>query len=154
MTKKHAEHIYLGICLTIITLGSLLVLWWWFFPGVPLETDTPNTIQVDKTVYHAGDHIAYTLSYCKTKPMLMTVTRALVNDFRLTFTEVLTDPPVGCHTFTYNDLIIPDFMPNGTYHLEATLEAQINPIRKFNEIWRSVDFKIRGNIFNGISTSK
>lgn len=140
---KHIDklkHIYLYICLTIITSGSLLIGYWSLFPGEIIEFN--KQVTVDKKEYRPGDRIVYDLSYCKKVNMTGTVYRSLLNGTRTSFTPMTNSLPVGCRQVKVNDLVIPEYSDEGLYHLEATVEYKVNPIRTFTASWKSEEFKI------------
>jgi hypothetical protein len=137
---KHLEHIFLSVSLGIIIGSSLLLGYWLVYPDDVVVVTKPVT--VNSEVYHPGERLTYTLSYCKTRKLVGNVVRSLINGTRLTFTTVQSDLPVGCHTVNVSDLVIPDYADSGTYHIEATIEYKINPIRTFEVYFKSQEFKI------------
>lgn len=137
---KKIEHIYLYTCLTIIVGGFVIFLYWLFWPVNVIKLTGPVT--TDKTSYHPGDRISYTISYCKYIDLGAVVVRSLVNGTRTNFTTQNSDIPMGCHTTKLSDLIIPDYLDSDKYHLEANITYQVNPIRTVQINWRSNDFKI------------
>ncbi len=134
------EHAYLYVCLTIITTGSVLLGYWALWPVKVAEFNSP--IQVDKTVYRPGERITYTLDYCKYKDIGGTINRALVNSTRTVFTEITGNMAIGCRVTKVSDLVIPDYMDDGDYHIEASIEYQVNPIRTEIVKWQTEQFKI------------
>ena len=131
-------------CVTLLFTAILvgLVGYWLFYPDNVVVVTNPNTIKVDKTVYYAGDRITYTFSYCKTRPIVAEVSRALVDDFRTLYDMKQSDLPIGCHTISTNELTIPNFEPSGTYHLNISAVYPINPLRDYTVLMRTVDFKV------------
>lgn len=115
---------------------------WVFYPYSTIEIVNANAIKVDKPVYHTGDTIIYTMSYCKENPQVMNVMRALVNGTRVTYASILSDPPIGCHTNTFTSLAIPSLIEPGIYHMETTLEFKVNPIRTIYKYWKTQEFTI------------
>lgn len=140
---KKWEIIYLYICLTIIASSSLIFGYWMIFPLNPMYFTKDTT--VEKTIYHPGDRITYTISYCKKKAIVGTVYRSLLNGTRTSFTPMTNTLPAGCRTTKVSDLIIPTYTESGRYHLEATIEYKLNPIRKFSTSWKSQEFDIINN---------
>lgn len=139
MTKL--KYIYLYVCLTIITMGTLLIGYWLLWP-VTIMTFTAPTV-VDKQIYKPGDKIAYTLTYCKTNSQVGTVYRTLVNSTITTYTPVTNNLPEGCRKTTRSDLTIPDNADAGIYHLESTIVYKINPIRDVVVSWKTNDFEVK-----------
>ena len=140
---KRWHHIYLYICLSIISFSSILILYWEFYPIKILEITGPVILQ--KSEYTAGDRLTYTFSYCKYQNLVGTAFRSLINGTRTSFTPMEGNMPLGCHTVQISDLVIPDYMDADTYHLEATIEYQLNPIRKVDTSWKSNNFIIKRN---------
>jgi len=135
--------------LMIISVANLILVafimgiffYWSFYPDKIVTMTAPVT--VDKEVYHWGDHITYTFSYCKTRKLTGKVVRALVNSTRTTFTTIESDLAVGCrNNIQISDLVVPSYTSPGLYHLETTVEYKINPIRSFNVYWQSNEFRI------------
>ena len=137
------EKIFLGISLSIITLAVLLVGYWLLWPETVITFTNPQSLSVDKKFYYPGDRIAYTVKYCKYKNITATVSRAIVDDYRVTFTDVQSNLPMGCHTMTANDLTIPMFFTQGTYHLTISGLYPLNSLRNFTTpLLRTVDFQV------------
>ena len=102
----------------------------------------PTSIKVDKPIYRAWDRIIYTITYCKKTNIKAIVYRSLVNGTVTTYTPIEWDFAIGCKTIHKADLVIPEYTEEDTYHLEAILEYQLNPIRTEIVHWRSVNFKV------------
>lgn len=132
--------------LSVILLG--LVTYWLFWPDNVMVIKNPQAVQVDKQVYQAGDRLTYTVSYCKSRVAIGTITRALVDGYRTNFDVKTNSLTPGCHTVSLNDLEIPKFVPTGTYHLEATASYVLNPLRNQNVRWQSVDFQVVNKIIH------
>lgn len=137
---KHLEHIYLLISMGIIVVCSFLIGWWLFYPYKIMEV---KSITLDKNVYQAGEHIPYTITYCKYTPKDGKVLRSLINGTITTFTPFTGNLPMGCRTMKNKDLKIPENADPDTYHLEATVIYEVNPIRNIYVYWRSENFIVR-----------
>jgi hypothetical protein len=124
--------------LTIILMG--MVGYWELWPDNIVTIE--KSVTTDKAVYYAGERITYTISYCKTRKLPGEVLRSLVNGTRITFSTIESDLPIGCHTMKVSDLIIPDYVDSGIYHIEGTGQYQINPLRKYYNFWESQEFEI------------
>lgn len=141
LKKKHIEHIYLYVCLSIISVSCLIFGYWLFYPMKVIEFN--KEVKTDRTEYKPGDRITYTISYCKYKNVSGVLLRALVNGTRTEFTPARGNMDMGCHTINRSDLVIPDYSDNGIYHLEATAEYKVNPVRKITVSWSSNEFIIK-----------
>jgi hypothetical protein len=113
-----------------------------FYPINPIDFKNNQAIKVDKETYQAGDRLTYTIDYCKYGKYPATVSRALVDGIRINYTSYYNNLPAICSTVNNSDLIIPDFISSGTYHIETTIEYQVTPLQKVIKNWRSVDFKV------------
>jgi len=134
-----------AVAFTTLALGFIFlgIIFYWLWWSDQIVTVQAQEIAVNKEVYKPGERIAYTFSYCKTQQIPGTVTRAIVNDIRITYTDIYSDLPIGCHTVTVADLTVPDFLPSGLYHLEVSGEYQVNPLRVDRNSWRTVDFQVK-----------
>jgi len=103
-----------------------------------------EAIPVNKLSYAPGERVTYTLDFCRYEKRVATVYRALVNTYRVAYTPIHSDLPIGCHVMNVSDITIPDFVvPDGhTYYIEATVEYKINPLRTKVYHWRTVNFNI------------
>jgi hypothetical protein len=144
--KKRMKHFNLFsiVGLVIIFIIGLLFLYWSVIQPDVIKVDGVNTFAVDQKIYHPGDHISYTFSYCKTRKVVATIDRALIDTYRITYARIYSDLPIGCHTVTSNDLFIPEFIAGegNKYHLEGTAAYRINPIKTQYVYFRTVDFII------------
>ena len=113
------------------------------FAEVPIVIKDNNNIIVDKEIYSPWDRITYTISYCKKYDISATVSRALVNSIRINYTEYSTNVLPGCGTIKINDMVIPEFIDAGKYHIETTSTYKVNPIKTHIIVRRSVDFLIK-----------
>jgi len=145
--KKHMKHLNLlsMFGLAVITIGFGIFGYWLFGPVDIIDIKNSDAVQVDQISYYPGERISYTLDYCKFEKKVATVYRSLVDTYRITYAVVEADLPVGCHTVVRNDLVIPSFIVGDghRYHLEATTEYKINPIKTITYYWRTVDFLIK-----------
>jgi hypothetical protein len=123
-----------------MSVSFTIIMVWTYWPDNIVVVK--SVITVDKKVYYPGDRITYTFSYCKTRKLPGTVVRSLDNSIRITFTSIESDLQVGCHTINVSDLVIPDYVDAGKYHIEGTGEYHINPIRSYFNFWKSEEFEI------------
>ena len=135
-------HLFTIITLVFSFLFFCLIGYWMFYPVEVITYEHPESIQVDKAVYKAGERISYTLEYCKKYDTQGKVSRVLVNGTRTNFTEYITNLPTGCNKTLVNDMIIPAYLDRGLYHIETTAVYKINPISDFVGTWKSVEFEI------------
>lgn len=150
--SAHWTTIYVFICMLVILGASGTFIYWKFYPFDVIEIENENAVEVDKQVYQAGDRITYTLKYCKKMKVAAVVQRQLVDGIRIYYTAIynsLNADIVGvtCSKTINADLVIPDFVSSGLWHIETSAEYQVNPLRKITENWRSVDFMVE-NVSN------
>lgn len=131
----------LSFSITFVFLG--LVAYWMFWPVTPMVVENDHAITVDKEIYRPGDRITYTFKYCKIVDQNAVVSRSIVNSIRINFTTFYSQVTRGCGTVKSSDLVIPDFIDNGLYHIESTAEYKINPLRTIKHTWESVKFEIK-----------
>ena len=125
-----------------VTVAMVIIVGLLYWPVKVIDIKNSDAIQLDKKIYKRGDRITYTLDYCKYRNAPATVSRALVNSIRINFTAYYNNLPKGCALVKNSDLVIPEFTDVGTYHIETTIEYQINPLRRIFKNWRSVDFQV------------
>jgi len=126
----------------IITAFTLGLYTFWMSASSPLSIENANSIQVDKKQYHAWDRISYTLSYCKKHDIQWTISRALVNAIRINYTEFVSSLSSWCGIIVVNDMVIPEFIDGGIYHIETTIRYVLNPVKTVYNRWNSVEFMI------------
>jgi len=143
MKEEKINH-YSIVLLFITAFLLAITAYWLLYPEKVITINNSENVQVDKKVYHAGDRISYVLDYCKYKPYSAAIYRTLVNSFRINYTEMHSSLPVGCRVLNVNDLVIPDFVGDGIYHLEVAIEYRVNPLRTEKTSWRSVAFEVIG----------
>ena len=137
---KHWERYYLIVCMTMIAFSACLMGYWLLFPQRTIWLT--GSVTTDKTIYRPGDRLTYYLPYCKTKDIPGTVYRTLVNSVKISFTTVQSNLPMGCHTVAISELVIPDYVDTGIYHIEGDGERVANPLVKVYTHWKTNDFKI------------
>ena len=135
-------HILAYVTMTLLSWVVLLLLFWRVRPYQVMDIKNSNAIQVEKTVYKAWERITYYIDYCKHISAKAKVYRSLVNGTVTVFTPVEWTLSIWCKIQKKSDLIIPEYTEPDTYHLEATLEYQVNLIRTETVHRRSVDFKV------------
>ena len=133
--------------ISVITFILTIILVFWvsymlWYPINLISVKNSQSIPVDRSIYHPEDRITYTLDYCKTKNLTASVSRALVDDYRLVFESMNSNLEKGCHVVKVNEVLIPEFTQSGTYHLEITGTYQINVLRVYTLNLRTVDFQI------------
>lgn len=117
---------FLPILITIIIVDA-----WLFLPyNVVKITSDQNNVKVNQKIYHIGDQIKYTFSYCKYHDVTARVDRALIDGTRILFTSMDSNLPTGCHTVTPADLFIPNGANFGINKIEITAHYQLNPFRE------------------------
>ena len=135
-------HYLTFLTFTLTAILFLLVGYWLFWTIKTMEIKNGNAVPVDQAIYHPGDRLSYTITYCKYRNIQGLVSRVLVNGVRVTYTELINNIAPGCGKTTVNDLIIPIYTEPDTYHIETTVTYKLNPLRDVVVSWRSVDFKV------------
>ena len=133
-------YVYGTLALTAIMMA--MIAYWLFRPVTVLVVKNPQAVKVDKQVYQAGDRLIYSLDYCKHEAIPGTISRALVDGIRISYVAFYNNLPKGCGVTNNADLVIPEFVGTGTYHIEATATYRINPLKTVSTTWRSEDFQV------------
>jgi hypothetical protein len=142
MKIQRALLIMSSITFSLITVMLVLYCYWMFWPNQVMKTT--GIAQTNRLKYYPGENLDYTFKYCKFRPIVGTVTRALVDGTRTTFNTIQSDLPAGCHEPWICSLRIPRNTPQGIYHLEITGEYKVNPLRTEINRLRSNDFEVIG----------
>lgn len=131
----------LGLCLIGVSFG---ILGYWALEPDVITIKDQEAIRLDKTEYSKGDRITYTLEFCKRKQVPVVIYRSIVDSYRITYQEVVSNLTVGCRTIKAADLVIPEFIVGGghTYFIDAENEVRVNPLKTQRVHWRSVDFRV------------
>lgn len=141
-TKIFAFTSIITVILTAVMLG--IVGYWIYWPVTVIEIKD-NKVILEKTDYHPGERIKYSFEYCKFRDNPVTLYRSLVDGIHLTYTDVKNSLGTGCGMLNNADLIVPEFITSGTYHIAGKLEYQLNPLRKVYYNWTSDNFTISEN---------
>jgi len=128
--------------MAIIIGGFLTFAYWIYWPNKVIEIHNAQAIQVDKKEYRIGDRISYTIDYCKYTEIQGIVSRSLVDGFKYNYSDYKSNVSIGCKTVIVSDMVIPDYLTPGIYHIETLAEYKINPLRNVEIRWKSVDFKV------------
>ncbi len=145
MKESVVSRCFYGLSLLTLVLATALMLllgYWLFWPDKVITVENPLQIKVDKALYHHGDRVTYTFDYCKTRDLIGMVSRALVNEVRISYSETYSNLAVGCNNVKVSTLFIPEYAPPGKYHLELTGEYKLNPIRTYTIYLQTVDFMV------------
>jgi hypothetical protein len=121
---------------------TLLAEYWILIPVTPIVVKNPTALETNSKVYRAGEQIIYTLDYCKKKDFTARVSRAFVDGFRVNYNAMTSSLPVGCYVQKIADLKVPEFIGPGTYHIEITVDYQVNPLQTVSVKLRTKDFKV------------
>lgn len=115
----------------IAVLGGLLLVgvitYWELWPYNPL-TFTAKTFPVLTPTVKQGGVVQFTVDYCKHVSLSATNSHAFVNSIIYATPETTTSRQIGCHSITIN-VIVPDELPVGRYHLQNIYKYQVNPLR-------------------------
>lgn len=137
--------------LTIIVFCFGLFGFWYFVDGSSLYpfltsyADEMN-LKTDSTTYRVGDVVYVYNSFCKYRNVPVTVDAILVDGERKGMTPLMKQVPIGCYgidkPYSTELLEIPKGIAKGTWHVEYTVHAQLNPIKTLDFTRQTVSFEI------------
>lgn len=120
------------------TLLILLVTFWLIYPYNPLEFKSP--IKILTKHVKAGDHLQYTIDYCKNIDIPATLTKEFVDGVVFATSPVITNNPQGCSN-TVGVTVVPN-IPSGKYKIRFTYVYKVNPLREISVTTESDDLFI------------
>ena len=142
MTKHLHKIMFVELAILAFFMG--LACYWLFIEPDVITVMNSESIQLDKTSYKSGDRIIYTISFCKTKDVPVTIYRALVDTYRIQYEEITVNLSKGCRTISVADLAVPNFLGGDKheYYIEANNVLRVNPLRNQIVHWKSVPFTV------------
>lgn len=114
----------LGVAFSIIVTVS----YWLIHPYRPMTIGTRPLPVINKEVKQ-GSILYYSLDYCKTMELPVTVRRRFVDGLIYSLPDISANNAVGCREQIIG-MEIPQNLPTGDYVLAITYSYQVNPIRK------------------------
>jgi hypothetical protein len=121
-------------------LGSLVFIYWTFYPYVPVKFLDQEFPIKNKTVYQ-GQMVYYTSNYCKYMNLNATVTRTFQNDIIYLTPSTITNRPMGCNTLQVG-VQVPRELPAGQYQLHQLYVFQVNPTRTVSIVENTEEFMV------------
>lgn len=131
-------HVFSWIVIVLANLLFVLLIFWFWYPYNVIEFKEPKFKVVSKNVKQGGT-LQFISSYCKHMNISGTVSRAYINGIIYTTLPVITNRETGCHTVKVQ-LILPDELPKGKYHLHNLYQYKVNPIRTVTVTQETEDF--------------
>lgn len=140
---KHSEilkQIAWYLFVAVFVIYSVVVGWWLIYPYNPITIKSIEIVNTGKTV-KAGEYLTYKISYYKNMDIPGTLTRKLVNNYKIDMAESIVTAPIGrdCDKVTIR---IPHYADVGTYYLWWSVTYQVNPIRKVTVTFASERFEV------------
>lgn len=126
----------LGIFLNLAYIGYLL-----FFPFKTIEFKN-KPFPVLNSPVSAGTVVKYKVDYCRYTNVPSQVTRTLVGPTLVTISEDSASTDVGCRSLVSSTVLIPDYVPEGIYHVKLNFCWQVNPLRNICEETGTQDFRV------------
>ena len=157
-TQQH-KHLFIYVNSAIIVFAAILFGYWYFIDGVvnPVITfqSDPLMIATDKSVYHRGDVIYISFSYCKNRLIPASVSWRLVDGQIILFSPVEKSIAIGCYgtqllssanssvkPYFTGTVEIPMNIEPGIWHLEGEVTYVVNPIKTQTSKRKTVEFEI------------
>lgn len=135
---------YISFLILFVAFGGMLILGYWaFYPYKTTEYNTEKFRILTKEV-SPGEKVVYEVDACKYLDKKPKVSVVFVNDIRYLSSDNFAAISLGCHK-TLVERIVPDTLPSSHYHLEITIEYEINPIRTITNSIESEEFEVVSN---------
>ncbi len=129
--RKLLYHAVLISCLSIIAAAMLTAMYMLadgVYFHVPMSVPANDTVYTTKTLYHPGDEVQATLSYCKTRDINGVIDWQLVDTYVRFYPASHADLPLGCHSYSMDLGAIPADITAETYHFTGVLTYKINSL--------------------------
>ena len=138
-------HATLTVCLAIITFAVLLAMYMltdgiYFNPPIALANQ--GNVTTTQQVYHLGDEVEATLTYCKNRNIGGTIDWQLVDTYVRFYSAQRTDLPLGCHSYIMDLGKIPGDVLGENYHFTGLLSFRINSLTTVSYPLESNTFKV------------
>lgn len=119
--------------ISFATLGAAFLiiitfLYWQIFPYHPMTINT-RPLPILNKVVKQGEIFYYTLDYCKSTELPVTISRRFVDGIIYSMPDVTANNALGCRVQNIG-IEIPTGLPEGEYIISITYSYQVNPIRK------------------------
>ena len=111
----------------VLTFAAITSFWLWY-PYEPLVINGPIEIVNPGKIVNAGENVEYKISYDKKMFLPGTLTRKLINTYKIEYPDVTTTAPIGPDT----DIIalpVPVFAHSGEHYIWWSITYRVNPIR-------------------------
>jgi hypothetical protein len=140
-------HATLIACLAIITFAVLLAMYMltdgiYFNP--PITLSNQGNVTTTQQVYHLGDEVEATLTYCKNRKIGGTIDWQLVDTYVRFYSAQDTDLPLGCHSYIMDLGKIPGDVLGESYHFTGLLTFKINSLT-------TVSYPLESNVFTVVT---
>lgn len=127
------------IALAFITLFVVMVSYWQYQPSKVLTVDQP--LKVTSVV--DSKFVLLSATYCKNVRSTGTIRISFVSTTLEVFSPMAAESmPTGCHKDQQLPVLIPAALPAGTYYIKFNATYKVNPIKTFNVIFKTEQFKV------------
>jgi hypothetical protein len=143
LSEKIHMAIWYAFVLVVVAYSSVIG-WWLLYPYDPVTVEKPIRIMNPLKQVKAGGILVYKITYNKKMDIQGTLTRKLVNSYKMDLMDSRVTAPVGkdCDMIPVN---IPSFADPGIYYLWWSAEYQVNPLRKITVSVESEKFEVINN---------
>lgn len=143
--------------LTVIFLGSILIVWLMFFQGsnpmvVRGDAQALPTVQpeldetgnfIPKNTFYSGEQLTFGIDFCKNIDVEGKMYGTYVDGVKIDMpvVEVKTQS-LGCHRRIASNYIVSAILPSGEYHFEVDVAYKVNPLRTVHVKYQTQKFNI------------
>lgn len=141
--EKEKVYFYSGV---VVLLGAFSVLLYisyiLFFPVKTLDVYN-DPFPVEKAIVKRGDTQSYSVDFCRHTDAIATITRVIEGEAYASLGQIKSRFPAVCEKGRQVEpFLIPDFLPEGIYHIFITVEYDLNPLRKITKEYKTQEFKV------------
>jgi hypothetical protein len=127
--------------ITIIVLYGAISGYWLLYPYNPITVQSPIEIINPGRQVKVGDFVVYKIKYNKYMDVHGTLSRKLVNSYKIDLADSFVTAPVGkdCDQVKIK---IPNYADPGVYYLWWSVSYKVNPLRTITVSAESEKFEV------------
>lgn len=124
--------------LTLTAVVLFTTMYWLLWP---YKVMTITNAKMDRTVYTQGDSATYSNNYEKFMDIESETTRQFVDGLIFDAGNYSSNIPIG-KGHVVREVLIPETLPPGNYHILVTLRYKVNPLRTIPITFQTDEFKV------------